>query len=760
MTRPTTKTLTALAFVAAYFASGAVGLLDEVIFFKYLSLSFGATAYASSAVLVAFMGGLAGGAALAARWDRRVDRPLRVYGLLEIAVGVACAVTPWLFAAVARAYLVVAAGASSLLVLQVVRGALAGAVVLLPTLAMGATLPLVARVAGTRVTLLYGANTAGGAFGALLATYAVIPALGLAASLRAGACVSVGVGTVALVLARASVVPLSPPPAGIGGRPGGGPIGTSLLVASAASGLLVFACEVVFVHLLALVDGTSVYVFGLVLAVFLVALSLGTPASRVLARRLGAGALPTSLALSGFALAVSLAAWDRLPDVFVAMGSHVSSWAGREAVRGVVAALAIGLPAVAMGTTFPLVLDAVSARDDRGAQTGRLTAVNTVASMAGSLLGGFVLLPWLGSQQGLVAIAVSYGACALLVRGRVPLRLERSPLALVAAAGVVLLVTPRWDLARLASGTNVYFAAQPEQGPVVWMDEDVHGGVVTVTERQGLYTMWTNGKYQGDSGPQMAAQHGFADVPAMFVPHFGSALVIGLGTGTTLAATAAYPFERIDLAELSPGIVKAAGTFFRNVNEGVLDEPRVHVSLQDGRNMLAVGARRYDLITVELTSIWFAGAANLYNREFYATAAARLSDGGVLSQWIQLHHTTLREIASQMATARAVFPHAAFFVRGDQGMLVTSLAPLSAHPRREGDLDDLMLAEDSLDAFVDAVCAEVGATRGSLVSTDDNLRLEYATPRNNVPGLPTIAETALMLRRWRRPEVADRVVAR
>ncbi len=380
--------------------------------------------------------------------------------------------------------------------------------------------------------------------------------------------------------------------------------------------------------------------------------------------------------------------------------------------------------------------------------------------MAGSLVGGFVLLPWLGSQRALVAVALSYGACALLVRGRVPLRRERSPLALVAAAGAVVLLTPRWDLARLASGTNVYFAAQPEQGPVVWMDEDVHGGVVTVTERQGLYTMWTNGKYQGDSGPQMAAQHGFADVPAMFVPRFGSALVIGLGTGTTLAATAAYPFERVDLAELSPGIVKAAGTFFGKVNGGVLDEPRVRVSLQDGRNMLAVGARRYDLVTVELTSIWFAGAANLYNREFYATAAGRLSEGGVLSQWIQLHHTTLREIASQMATARAVFPHAAFFVRGDQGMLVTSLAPLSAHPRREGDLDDLVLAEDSLDAFVDAVCAEVGVTRGSLVSTDDNLRLEYATPRNNVPGLPTIAETALMLRRWRRPEVADRVVAR
>ena len=200
VTRATNRSLALLA--AIYFASGAVGLLDEVIFFKYLSLTFGATAYASSAVLVAFMGGLSAGAALAARLDARVERPLRLYGWLEIAVGVACAASPLLFSAVTRAYVAAAAGSSSLVTLQIVRGALASAVVLLPTLAMGATLPLVARVAGARVTLLYGANTAGGAFGSLLGTYAILPGLGLGASVRAGACVSVAVGLVALALAR------------------------------------------------------------------------------------------------------------------------------------------------------------------------------------------------------------------------------------------------------------------------------------------------------------------------------------------------------------------------------------------------------------------------------------------------------------------------------------------------------------------------------------------------------------------------------
>jgi len=178
------------------------------------------------------------------------------------------------------------------------------------------------------------------------------------------------------------------------------------------------------------------------------------------------------------------------------------------------------------------------------------------------------------------------------------------------------------------------------------------------------------------------------------------------------------------------------------------------VRLEDGRNLLLVEKDHYDLVTVEVTSIWFSGAANLYNKEFYEVAAAKLTEGGVLSQWIQLHHTTAREVASQMATARSVFPHAAFFIRG-QGVMVLSMAPLRT--RDDARLDDLVLADDSMDAFVDDVCKRNGLSRASLVSTDDNLRLEYATPRNNVPSAENVTDA---LRAWQNPEVAARLRSR
>ena len=754
-------TFTALGLL--YFASGAVGLVDEVIFFKYLSLAFGATAHASSAVLVAFMGGLALGAIAAARFDARVSRPLLVYGALEIAVGVLCAVSPWLFGAVAHLYASMAAGTTSLATLELVRTGLAAAVVLLPTVAMGATLPLVSRVAGAgdgagvgarRVATLYAANTAGGAVGALLGAYAVIPALGLTTSLRAGAVVSVGIGVTAILLSRRVPASAATSPADVPSSarplPSADPLPRGVMLAAAASGLLVFAGEVVFIHLLALVDGTSVYVFGLVLAVFLVALSAGAGASRVLARRAGANALAASLALSGLVLAASLPVWDRLPDLFVAAGPLVPAWWEREVVRGLVAALAIGLPAVCMGMTFPLVLAALSPRADRGARIGVATAVNTLASMAGSLLAGFVLLPALGSQRACGAIALAYATTALFV----PAPRKRWVGGLALAACLFILAVPRWDIARLSSGANVYFEWQPAQGRVIWIDEDLHGGVVTVTRVGDITTLWTNGKYQGDTGWQMTPQRSFANVPAMFVPRFGRALVVGVGTGVTVQETARYPFERIDVAELSPGIVKAARLFFGGVNGGILDDPRVHVRLEDGRNLLVVEKDRYDLITVELTSIWFSGAANLYNKEFYEVAAAKLTGGGVLSQWIQLHHTTLHDVASQMATARAVFAHAAFFIRG-QGVLVVSAEPLRAHP--DADLGDLVLADETMDDFIADACERDGVARESLISTDDNLRLEYATPRNNVPSTAAVVN---VLEAYRSPEVAARLRAR
>jgi spermidine synthase len=298
--------------------------------------------------------------------------------------------------------------------------------------------------------------------------------------------------------------------------------------------------------------------------------------------------------------------------------------------------------------------------------------------------------------------------------------------------------------------------------------EDVHGGVTTVVHTGDILGLYTNGKFQGNNSYEMEAQRAFAHIPCVIAERHETAFAIGLGTGTTVGTLAAYPFRRIDVAEISPAITYAAGRYFADVNGGVLADPRVRLVQEDGRNALLISRDRYDLIGIEITSIWFAGAANLYSREFYEIARSRLAPGGVLQQWIQMHHIRRRDLASVLATVRSAFPHVALYAHGNQGILVAADRPPAFSLARAKDLErrpavrallsegaslaslasDLLMAGAAVDRFIDDTASEERVARSDLLSTDDNLYLEYATPKNNVSGMPTIDQTIGMLARY------------
>jgi spermidine synthase len=767
-----------------FLISGATGLLYEVAFSKLLGYVFGATAYAVSTVLSAFMAGLALGAYFGGRNAARVARPLMVYGLAEMVVGAVCAASPAALALLTQAYVSLARSApGSLALVTVLRAALTALVVLVPTVAMGATLPLLSRVvAGVRegaggaerLAGIYAINTAGGAAGALLSAYAILPALGIRGTMTAAALANVAIGAVAFFTGRAGA-PDEPHAARVVDAAGAAtpepepePEGERerlLLGLAFASGFLVFAAEVVQTHLLALLIGNSAYAFGLMLAVFLVCLAVGAARAPSFARKHGRGALGRGLAAAALSLAITLPLWDQLPRVFLFAGKHVTSWEGRELCRALAAFAILALPTLWMGTTFPLLLQRAARHHDVAAKVGGLTVANTLGTICGSILTGYVVLPALGSQGALRAVAVAFALAAAAALHGIPGR-RPGVLAVGAAGAVIALLLPRWDMARLTSGANVYFTSGPPPDDIAMVREDVHGGVTTVVHRAGVTTMYTNGKFQGDDGPEMPAQRRFAHFPSLFVRSFDRALVIGLGTGTTLGTIATYPWKRIDVAEISPSIVEASRRFFLPQTLGALDDARVHLDLNDGRNVLLVAAQPYDLVTIELTSVWFAGASSLYSREFYELVKARLSPGGVLQQWVQLHHIRRRELAAIVDTLRGSFGHVALFVGGEQGILVASDAPLVAGAARLATLeqrptlkmtlggkamtdlfDELLASEDELGRFV----ADTRAAGEPVpTSTDDNLYLEYATPKGNVLNYHTSLDGTLeMLGRYR-----------
>ena len=774
--------------------SGATGLIDQLCFSKYLSYIVGSTAYAVSAVLAAFMTGLAIGAHWGGKASLRVVRPLRAYGVLELVVAMAVTATPFAFRWLTPLYADLARSTpESLFGLSMLRWLTALGVVVVPTMAMGATLPLLSRSFDTgeasaeaaalrerRLGALYAINTLGGALGALAAAYLILPTLGVDGTVFASAAGSALVGVLALTFGARVMV--SAPrgedasetrvvePSADERRP--------LFILAFASGALVFAAEVVFTHLLALIIGNSAYAFGLILAAFLSCLFLGASRAPWVQGRFGDAALPLGLTASGLGLAVSLPLWDKLPFFFDNTGEVLTSFAAREAMRGIAAFLMLLIPTTLMGLTFPLLLQRVARYGNVGAWVGRLTAVNTLGAVLGALVTGYLVLPWLGSQRALLAIALCFALSALVGLGWASAQRRKFTLLGIAATLLFALLSPRWDLALLTSGTNVYFDGYHAPDKILMMREDVHGGVTTVTDTGGVRTLLTNGKFQGNTGWEMNAQRFFAHYPSLFVKDYRDLLVIGLGTGTTLGTLAGYPWQKIDVAEISPSILFAAKTYFGGANLGAIDDPRVTIHHADGRNFILVQERKYDLISIELTSIWFAGAASLYSREFYQLIHQRMRPGAVFQQWVQLHHVRPRDFATILNTLRHEFAHVTLFYGGGQGILVASDAPLVASkarvealektprvaatiPRERPLMDlfnDVLVSDAGLDRFLTSTAASVGEPVEQLISTDGNLYLEYATPHGNVLPWSTREDLVADLRRYSDPSAVAAMI--
>jgi spermidine synthase len=371
-------------------------------------------------------------------------------------------------------------------------------------------------------------------------------------------------------------------------------------------------------------------------------------------------------------------------------------------------------------------------------------------------------------------VALCFAACALLAAwSQGQQRLGRGATVAAAATVAVALLVPRWDMKLMTNGANVYFDTQPLPDELVFVREDVHGGLTSVARRGEVLTLYTNGKFQGDNGHEVTAQHSFAHFPSLFVQEHGRALVVGVGTGTTLGTIAAYPYRDIDVAEISPAIVEAARRYFAEPNRHGLDDPRVRLLLEDGRNVLLLASQPYDLVTIELSSVWFAGAANLYSREFYELVRSRLTPSGILQQWVQLHHIHRRELAVTLRTVRSAFDHVALFVSGGQGIIVAGMQPLVASRRqlaalsREPAIAETLTIASSLEqllerllvsgAELDRFVAETELDGAPALSTDENLYLEYATPKGNVMRYDeSIADMIATLSSYRVPGAGER----
>ena len=801
-----------MAFMVVFFVSGVAGLVYEIVFAKELGLTFGSTSRAHATVLATYLGGLALGAAIGARLlaRRKNLAPIRLYAGAELGVAAFCALSPFAFRLAQSLYVSFGAGyppgSAWLTILQVVLG---GIVVLIPTVLLGMTTPaLVAELesrgerAGMSLANLYAANTAGAAFGSVCTGYVFLPALGVMKTTWLAVLLNVVAAGAALSLARRAPLPgpvaVAAAPLPESETPAVDTTEASArfpvpLVILTLGGAVSLALETVDIHLLAVVAGTSAYAFSLMLFSFLLGLSGGANVARkwlARAQNQTAERLRFGLAASQGALAFAVLAtvflWDRMSALFAAFDGSplVATFAARETIRFFVCLALLLPPAAAIGFGYPIAMAALAdahPRHQKAPILARAMAWNTGGNIVGALLGTFLLLPALGSLRSLHALAACsllLGALALFARHR-PRPRRAVVAALFAPALVLLPLQPSsFDIHGLAAGSNVYFA-KTSWGKVIDWSESTDGGLTSVTidgdGNTGIHTLLTNGKFQGNDGHEMAAQLAFSVVPLIHTAQRDRALIVGLGTGTSARILHEAGFVHAEVAELSADVLGMARRHFSTINHGVLgsgiasDPVQAHVT--DGRNFLLLSKDRYDLIGIELTSIWFAGAASLYNREFYRLLASRLAPGGILQQWLQLHRLDQDDIRSVVGTLRETFPEVYLYFVGNQGVLIAcgrdstgltgrGCAPtedtrrtLFENPQLQDALGYFEHSPEKLLASRLLAPREIEElVRGARISTDDNLFLEYHTPKGNVRSYDSsLGENLSWLRSLRTP---------
>ena len=403
------------------------------------------------------------------------------------------------------------------------------------------------------------------------------------------------------------------------------------------------------------------------------------------------------------------------------------------------------IPALLLGLSFPLLLNLYAGDSSKAAASvGAVYAANTFGAILGSLLMGFVLLPRFGSfiaMRSLGVIDVALGAlCAVFLVGLH----KRTVLIFAGALALVVLliaVLPRhWDLRRLSSGSYVYFGSGFQADEVLFAKEDVQGGLTTVVQIGKERLLLSNGKFQGNDAGAVQAQIRFALIPTLFTHDFRGRLVIWVGDREHFADDLAhFPFERIDAAELAPSIVEASREWFESVNGRVFDRDlRMHLSIADGR-ILLVSRKKYDLITIEITSIWIAGEADLYNREFYRLCREHLEQNGILQQWVQIDHMRTQDLLVILNTAAQEFPYVAFFQGPTQGLIIASPSPLECDERLlEGFDHDPNIRSDLAAAGVPSMASLLGEMMAYGSSLDRALSADPARMASEILKSPRI----------------------
>ena len=674
-----------------FVGSGAAALIYEIVWFQMLELFVGSSSVSIGVLLGTFMGGMCLGSFLLPRYISPAHHPLKVYALLEIAIGIIGLLLLVVLPLVGHVY---TAWGGYGIGGYLLRGLVASICLLPPTLAMGATLPAVARWVQTTpagvswLGFFYAGNIAGAVMGTLVAGFYLLRVFDMSTATFVAAAINFTVGALGLLVAART-------PASVGTRdsdsspafaqsdPKARATGDRALVyvAIALSGFCALAAQVIWTRILSLLFGASTYTFSLILGVFLIGLGIGSSVGSLIAKsverpRVALGWCQLlnvgAMAWSAYMLLRSLPYWPINTSI------TTSIWYNFQ--LDFVRAFWAVLPApILWGASFPLALAAVVRKgEDPGRLVGGVYAANTVGAIFGSVVASLILVYWFGSQRAQQVLMIVSGISGLLLLAPAELGAPVSkktlrwvaPTALVIALGMAaFLIRTVPTIPGILVAYGRYAATWlGQEGDIFYVGEGLSSSVA-VSRYGGVMNYHNAGKVQASSQPQdMRLQRMLGHFTTLVPKSPKKVLVIGCGAGATAGAVSIdQNVETLIIAEIEPLVPRVVSEHFGEHNFNVVRNPKTHVVIDDARHYLLTTDEKFDAITSDPLDPWVKGAATLYTKEFFELAKSKLNPGGTVTLFVQLYESTPEAVKSEIGTFFDVFPNGVIWGNTHQG---------------------------------------------------------------------------------------------
>lgn len=705
--------------------SGTAGLIYEIIWSELLISLLGSSTIAVTVILTAFMGGLAIGSWTIGKYaDNWSDRRIAIlYMFIEISIGTYAYFLPTLIENIESFYILIYGHLNPSLILSImIKFTLGFLVLIIPTFLMGTTLPLITRYLSRNwenytknISLLYGLNTFGAIIGTLFAGFYLLEHYGISGASIFSASINYLVALCFFIFWK--YLPVLPARINIE-KPKvkskkNKQIETNdfvliVLTSYTMSGMAAMFYQISWTRSLSLILGTSTYAFTVILATFLLGISLGSFLYRFIPARISKTMIYLIVqSIIAISVLISTLYFDELPLYYLYIRNlFFDNWSDLNYIRFFLAAIIIIIPTLGMGILFPIVCDLVSNENNKMSHiVGKTYALNSIGAMIGSICAGIFVIPLIGLQYTIyVGVFLNiFAAIIVLLQSNSFTKNIKIIMPSISLCFFLLFIfnAERWSPKIMSSGVstyaNNYFRVSNKYNELskydmdngkkltdieIWKtamlnyellyyEDGLVDNVAVMKNSKGVISLLVNGKVDASAlgEKDTITQVMIGQLPLLLQKNPKDVFLVGYASGITAGSILTHPIERLDAAEISPSIVEAS-KFFNKYNNNPLEDPRLNLNIADAKQTLMVSKKKYDVIVSQPSNPWIKGQSSLFSYDWYKIVKEHLNDDGLFMQWLPAYHISEHNLKIIINTLNTVFPNLTLWTSTSPGDLI------------------------------------------------------------------------------------------